>query len=96
MNWMENRSWAAGQHGGGFLYRGCYFTYVVTDPQWLMAMGLAYNAAVALTLGPNIVADRRSAALEAWADLTRGSLSGAGLLVESGAEGSHSGLVRRS
>jgi len=54
------------------LYRGCYFTYVVTDPQWLMAMGLAYNAAVALTLGPNIVADRRSAALEAWADLTRG------------------------
>jgi hypothetical protein len=72
MNWTENRSWAAGQQGGGFLYRGCYFTYVVTDPRWLMAMGLAYNAAVALALGPNIAPDERTTVLAAWAGLTRG------------------------
>lgn len=72
MHWTENRSWAAGEQGGGFYYRGCYFTYVVTDPRWLIAMGLAYNAAIALTRGPNIVPNHRSAALDAWADLAHG------------------------
>jgi hypothetical protein len=33
-------------------------------------MGLACNAAIALTVGPNIAPDQRSAALEAGADLT--------------------------
>ena len=68
MTWTENRSWAAGQ-GGGFYYRGCYFTWVVSDPQWLMAMGLAYNAAIALAGGPQIAPDVRADALAAWSAL---------------------------
>ena len=56
--------------GGGFSYRGCYFTYVVSDQQWLMAMGLAYNAAVAIALGPAIPRYQRLPALKAWAELT--------------------------
>jgi hypothetical protein len=71
MTWTETKSWAAG-HGGGFYYRGCYFTYIVSDPQWLMAMGLAYNAAVATALGPGLAPDVRRIALAAWADLTDG------------------------
>jgi hypothetical protein len=68
IDWTEKRSWSAGQ-GGGFYYRGCYFVYIVSDPQWLMAMGLAHNAAVTLALGPNVMPFAREAALRAWANL---------------------------
>jgi hypothetical protein len=42
----------------------------VSDPQWLMAMGLAFNAAIAIAGGPRIAPDVRAAALAAWVDLT--------------------------
>jgi hypothetical protein len=74
MNWTENRSWAVGD-GGGFYYRGCYLTYVVSDPNWLTAMGLAYNAAVAIAGGPAIDAVARQAALAAWRQLVGDGIS---------------------
>jgi hypothetical protein len=72
MRWTENTSWAKGSVGGGFYYRGCYFTYIVSDPKWLMAMGLAYNAAVALASGPHIAPAARAVALASWATLAGG------------------------
>ncbi len=68
MNWVETRSWVAGV-GGGFYYRGCYDTYVVDDHGWLTAMGLAYNAAVAIAGGPAVATRERASALTAWRDL---------------------------
>lgn len=68
MWWTESKSWSVGS-GGGFFYRGCYMTYIVSDPQWLMAMGLARNAAVAMAAGPAISAAHRDAATAAWSEL---------------------------
>jgi hypothetical protein len=65
---FESRSWAVGA-GGGFYYRGCYFTYIVTDPHWLVAMGLAINAATAITAAPVLDLTTRRNALSAWAAL---------------------------
>lgn len=65
---FESRSWTVGA-GGGFYYRGCYFTYIVTDPQWLVAMGLAINAATAITAAPLLDPTTRRHALSAWAAL---------------------------
>jgi hypothetical protein len=52
-------------------YRGCYWVYFVSDPQWLMAMALAHNAVVALALGPRIIATEATATLGAWANLVQ-------------------------
>lgn len=66
--WMESRSWVSGV-GGDFGYSGCYFVYRVTDPQWLVAMGLARNAVVALAARDWFAPATVDAALRAWQDL---------------------------
>jgi hypothetical protein len=68
MEHFESRSWAAGA-GGGFYYRGCYFTYIVTDQHWLVAMGLAINAAIAMAAAPAFDVTSRRNALSAWEGL---------------------------
>ncbi len=65
---FESRSWTVGE-GGSVYYRGCYFTYIVTEPHWLVAMGLAHNALMAHVAGPTLKPDTRRQVLTAWAYL---------------------------
>jgi hypothetical protein len=65
IGFFESRSWATGA-GGGFYYRGCYFTWVVSDPRWLAAMGLALNAVRAAVTGPAMDPAVRRRAFEEW------------------------------
>jgi hypothetical protein len=78
--WMESRSWVAGV-GGGWHYSGCYFIYMVTDPHWLVAMGLAHNAAVALAARDRFDPATVDAAIRAWQDLVDTTESRAGRAV---------------
>lgn len=68
VHFFESRSWASNA-GGGFYYRGCCSTWIVSDPRWLAAMGLALNAVTAAVSGPAIDPLVRSRALDAWREL---------------------------
>jgi hypothetical protein len=70
-HFFESRSWSIGA-GGGFYYRGCYFTYIDTEPRWLVAMGLAINAVYATVGGPHLGLRVRARALSDWAHLVSG------------------------
>ena len=72
VRFFEARTWSLGI-GGGFYYRGCYFTWIVSEPRWLLAMNRAFSAAFGLIGGPSIDPALRDRALAEWAELTAGS-----------------------
>lgn len=70
MLWLEDRGWQLGDEAGGHYYRGCYFSYNLSEPHWLAALGIVMDAAAAIGLGPALDPVERQRVLADWQRLS--------------------------